>query len=64
MIYRAYKDLIQSNEEIYNNKINIMKNIYINLSNSQIKKAIDETIEKIYKLKEKKNDIETKKDII
>ena len=63
MIYRAYKDLIQSNEEIYNNKINIMKNIYINLSNSQIKKAIDETIEKIYKLKEKKKDIEKKKEI-
>ena len=64
IIYKTYKDLIQNNDEVFNQKINIMKNIYNNLSQSQIKQTIDETIKKINKLKEIKNDILKKKEII
>ena len=64
IIYKTYKDLIQNNDEVFNQKINIMKNIYNNLSQSQIKQTIDETIKKINKLKEIKNDILNKKEII
>ena len=64
IIYKTYKDLIQNNDEVFNQKINIMKNIYNNLSQSQIKQTIDETIKKINKLKEIKKDILNKKEII
>ena len=63
-IYNYYKNLIQNYEEIFNKKINIMKDIYNDLENSDIKKVIDETIEKINKLKKKKEEIEEKKEKI
>ena len=64
IIYKAYKDLIQNNEVVFKQKINIMKNIYNNLSQSQIKQTIDETIKKINKLKSTKTDILKKKETI
>ena len=64
IIYKVYKDLIQNNDEIFHQKINIMKIIYNNLSKSQIKLAVDETIIKINKLKDIKKEIDIKKKII
>ena len=64
IIFKTYKDLIQNNEEVFNQKIDIMKNIYNNLSQSEIKKAIDYTIKEISKLKEMKKDIENKREKI
>lgn len=64
IIYKAYKDLIQNNEEVFKQKIDIMKNIYNTLSESEIKKTIDDTIKLINKLKEMKNNIEEKKKLI
>ena len=63
-IYKTYKDLIQNNEEVFIQKIDIMKNIYNELSQSQIKLVIDDTIKQINKLKEMKEDIKKKKEII
>ena len=64
ILYKTYKSLIQNNSIIFKQKIDIMKNIYNNLSQSQIKQTIDETITKINKLKETKNNVLEKKKTI
>ena len=63
-IYKTYKNIIQTNEEVYNQKIDTMKNIYKNLSKSQIKLAIDETIKRINDLNNKKIKISDRKKVI
>ena len=63
-LYKTYKSLIQNNAIIFKQKIDIMKSIYNNLSQSKIKQTIDETIQKINILKETKNNVLKKKEII
>ena len=63
-IYEAYKNLIINSDEICKQKIAIMKSIYSNISESEVKKAIDETNNKIAKLKTIKKEIEDKNKII
>ena len=63
-IYETYKNLIINTDEIFKQKIAIMKNIYSNISESEIKKAIDETNNKIEKLKKIKTEIEDKNKVI
>ena len=50
-IYETYKNLIINSDEICKQKIAIMKSIYSNISESEVKKAVDETNNKIEKLK-------------
>ena len=64
IIYKTYKELIMNNDETFKQKIDIMKNIYNNLSQSQIKQVIDENIKKITNLKNIKKGILDKKKII
>jgi len=54
----------KKNDELFLNKINIMKNIYNNLSNSNIKENIDETNKKILALKTLKEKINKNNEII
>ena len=63
-IYETYKNLVINTDEIFKQKISIMKSIYNNISESEIKKAVDETNKKIEKLKKIKIDIEEKNKII
>ena len=63
-IYETYKNLIINNDEIFKQKITIMKGIYNNISESEIKKAVDETNKKIEKLKKIKAEIKEKNKII
>ena len=63
-IYKTYKNLIQTNEGVFKQKIDIMKYIYNNLSKSQIKLTIDATIKKINDLNKMKEDILEKKKTI
>lgn len=63
-IYETYKNLVINTDEIFKQKISIMKSIYNNISESEIKKAVDETNKKIDKLKKIKIDIEDKNKII
>lgn len=63
-IYETYKNLVINTDEIFKQKIAIMKSIYNNISESEIKKAVDETNKKIEKLKKIKIDIEEKNKII
>ena len=63
-IYETYKNLVINTDEIFKQKIPIMKSIYNNISESEIKKAVDETNKKIEKLKKIKIDIEEKNKII
>ena len=59
-IFEVYKNLIINTDEIFKQKIEIMKSIYNNISQSEIKKVIDETNQKIEKLKKIKEEIEKK----
>ena len=63
-LFKIYIDLLQKNDELFLNKINIMKNIYNNLSNSKIKENIDETNKKILSLKTLKEKINKNNEII
>lgn len=63
-IYETYKNLVINTDEIFKQKIAIMKSIYNNISESEIKKAVDETNKKIEKLKKIKIDIKEKNKII
>lgn len=63
-IYETYKSLIINTDEIFKEKIAIMKSIYNNISESDVKLAVDETNNKIEKLKTIKNEIEKKNEII
>ena len=63
-LFKIYNDLLQKNDELFLNKINIMKNIYNNLSNSNIKENIDETNKKILALKTLKEKINKNNEII
>lgn len=63
-IYETYKNLIINTDGIFKQKIGIMKSIYNNISDSDIKKAVDETNKKIEKLKKIKEEIEEKNKII
>ena len=66
-LYKIYNNLLGNNEQIYITKINIMKNIYNNLSNSKIQENINETNKRIIGLKAlkekiiKNNELITKK---
>ena len=64
IIYNSYQDIIKNNDEVFEKKINIMKNIYNNLAQSQIKLTLDNTLQKIKKLKDLKDGIVKKKKII
>ena len=61
MIYNAYKNIINNSDEVFNQKINIMKYIYNNLIKSEIKLTIDNILQKIDRLKIIKNDVEKQK---
>ena len=50
-LFKIYSNLIQKNDELFLNKIQIMKDIYKNLSNSKIKESIDDTNKRINVLK-------------
>lgn len=50
-LFKIYSNLIQKNDELFLNKIQIMKDIYKNLSNSKIKESIDDTNKRINALK-------------
>jgi hypothetical protein len=63
-LFKIYDNLLQKNDELFLNKINIMKNIYNNLSNSKIKENIDETNKKILALKTLKEKINKNNEII
>ena len=63
-LFKIYDNLLQKNDELFINKINIMKNIYNNLSNSKIKENIDETNKKILSLKTLKEKINKNNEII
>ena len=63
-LFKIYDNLLQKNDELFLNKINIMKNIYNNLSNSNIKENIDETNKKILSLKTLKEKINKNNEII
>ena len=63
-LFKIYDNLLQKNDELFLNKINIMKNIYNNLSNSKIKENIDETNKKILSLKTLKEKINKNNEII
>ena len=63
-LFKIYDNLLQKNDELFLNKINIMKNIYNNLSNSNIKENIDETNKKILALKTLKEKINKNNEII
>ena len=62
--YKIYNSLIKDKEELFLNRINYMKNIYKNLSNSKIKEDIDETNKKIISLKTLKEKISQNNEII
>ena len=62
--YKIYNSLIKDKEELFLNRINYMKNIYKNLSNSKIKEDIDETNKKIISLKTLKEKISKNNEII
>ena len=62
--YKIYNSLIKDKEELFLNRINYMKNIYKNLSNSKIKEEIDETNKKIISLKTLKEKISKNNEII
>ena len=63
-LFKIYDNLLQKNDELFLNKINIMKNIYNSLSNSKIKENIDETNKKILSLKTLKEKINKNNEII
>ena len=63
-LFKIYDNLLQKNDELFLNKINIMKNIYNSLSNSKIKENIDETNKKILSLKTLKEKISKNNEII
>ena len=63
-LYKIYNNLLKEKEELFLKKINIMKNIYNNLSNSKIKEDIDETNKKIISLKTLKEKITKNNEII
>ena len=63
-LYKIYNNLLKEKEELFLKKINIMKNIYNNLSNSKIKEDIDETNKKIISLKTLKEKISKNNEII
>ena len=63
-LFKIYDNLLHKNDELFLNKINIMKNIYNNLSNSKIKENIDETNKKILSLKTLKEKINKNNEII
>ena len=63
-LFKIYNNLLQNNEELFLNKINIMKNIYNDLSNSKIKENIDQTNKKIIGLKSLKEKINKNNEII
>ena len=63
-LYKIYNNLLENNEQIYLSKINIMKNVYNNLSKSKIKENIDETIKKIIGLNTLKERILKNNEII
>ena len=63
-LFKIYDNLLQKNDELFLNKINIMKNIYNNLSNSKIKENIDETNKKILSLQTLKEKISKNNEII
>ena len=56
-LYQIYNDLLQKNDQTFLNKINIMKNVYKNLSTSKIKENIIETNKRIIGLKTLKDNI-------
>ena len=63
-LYKIYNNLLEKNEQINLTKINIMKNVYNNLSKSKIKENIDETIKKIIGLNTLKERILKNNEII
>ena len=63
-LYKIYNNLLEKNEQINLTKINIMKNVYNNLSKSKIKENIDETIKKIIGLNALKERILKNNEII
>ena len=63
-LFEIYNNLLQKNDKLFLNKINIMKKIYNNLSNSKIKENIDETNKKILALKTLKEKINKNNEII
>ena len=63
-LYKIYNNLLENNEQIYLSKINIMKNVYNNLSNSKIKENINETNKRILGLKTLKEKILKNNEII
>ena len=63
-LYKIYNNLLEKNEQINLTKINIMKNVYNNLSKSKVKENIDETIKKIIGLNTLKERILKNNEII
>ena len=63
-LYQIYRNLLEKNDEIILTKINIMKYIYTQLSKSNIKNNIDDTISRINKLKITKEKILKNNEII
>ena len=63
-LYKIYNNLLEKYEQINLTKINIMKNVYNNLSKSKIKENIDETIKKIIGLNTLKERILKNNEII
>ena len=56
-LYQIYNDLLQKNDQTFLKKINIMKNVYKNISTSKIKENIYEANKKIIELKTLKENI-------
>ena len=63
-LFKIYINLLQNNDEFFLNEINIMKKIYNDLSNSKIKKSIDDTNKKIIALKTLKEKINKNNELI